>query len=112
MKTITGGRVAAHMTMSSDTRGSKAGRLAHSEILIPTEMALKELYFDVRVKSVDNAKVKLWPRSKVILVERSIRENGAHRIYTALVKLGFCNLRMCFKVMYIDQTGLRAVRTR
>ena len=31
------------------------------EILIPTERATKELSFDISVKIVHNAEVKLWP---------------------------------------------------
>ena len=34
-------------------------------------------------KKLRNAKVKMWP----------FRENGAERVYTGLVKVGFCSLK-------------------
>ena len=36
-------------------------QFGHSELLIPGGNAFKELSFDVRFKTVHNAKVKLWP---------------------------------------------------
>ena len=68
-----------------------------------TESAIKELEFATSFKTVQHAKVKLWPLalsySKVV-VEWPFRENGAERIYTALVEVGFSNLKCVFKSFY------------
>ena len=38
-------------------------RFGHSELLIPTESGIKELLYDISFKTVNNAKVKLWPHN-------------------------------------------------
>ena len=44
----------------SDKRGTKS-RFGHSELMVPTERATKELIsFGVRFKTVHKVKVKLW----------------------------------------------------
>ena len=41
-----------------------------------------------------------------VVVERPFRENGADRIYTAVVKVDFCNLKCVLKSL-IGQHGTR-----
>ena len=60
-----------------------------TDLLIPTESTIKGLSFDISFKTVDNAIVKFH----LMVVEWSFRENGAERIYTALVQVGFCDLK-------------------
>ena len=36
-------------------------QFGHPELLMPSESAIKELWFEIRFKTVPNAKVKLWP---------------------------------------------------
>ena len=79
-----------------------------TELLIPSESALKMFYFDVRFKTVHSAKVKLWPLnlSKVVgstsRVKWPFRQNGAEQIYTALAKVAFV-IEMCFTVKMTKQ---------
>ena len=44
----------------SDKRVTRC-QFGHSELLIPTDSAYKELYIDIGFRTVHNAKVKLWP---------------------------------------------------
>ena len=50
-----------------------------------------------------NAKVKLWPK---VVVVPPFRENGAERVYTALVKVDLFNLICVLKSCIIGQNGL------
>ena len=52
---------------------------------------------DMSFKTVHNAKVKLWPLKSKVVVEWTFGENGAERIYTAIVKVGFCHLKCVLK---------------
>ena len=79
----------------SDKRVTKC-QFGHPELSIPTESAIKELSFDISFK-LHNTKVKLWPLKSNVVVEWPFLENGTKRIYTALVKVGFCHLRCVLK---------------
>ena len=64
--------------MENENRSDKRVRkcpVGHSELLIPTQSATKELEFDVSFEAVRNAKVKLWPLkerwcSRVVAISR------------------------------------------
>ena len=64
---------------------------------------------DIRFKTVPNAEVKLWPLEVRVVAERAFRENGAERVYTAIVKVGFCHLKCVLKSL-ISRNGQSAVR--
>ena len=52
------------------------------------------------------AKVRLWPlKIRGLVVERTFRANGAERIDTALVQVGFCHLK-CVLKSFISGNGL------
>ena len=50
---------ANNYVIHSDKRVAKC-LFGHSEILVPAERAVKELYYDMRFSTVHTAKVKLW----------------------------------------------------
>ena len=77
----------------SDKRVTKC-RFGHSELLIPRERAIKELYFDLGFETVHNAKVK------AVVARRPFRENEGDRIYNALVRVDFLPFEVCFEVDY------------
>ena len=66
--------------------------------MTPAESAIEDLYFDASFKSVHDAKVELGGS----LAEWPFRENGAERIYAALVKVDFANWKCVLKsFMYV-----------